>query len=194
MLNDKLNDKKIILASASPRRQQFLKEMNINFSIKIKNIEEVYPKNLKAEEITNYLAKLKANAFEKDLKKNEILITADTIVWHKNKPLEKPQDKKSAIRMLLSLSGKTHKVITSVCIKSQKKEIIFNDVTKVTFAKINEDEINYYVSNFSVLDKAGSYGIQDWIGLIGIKKIKGSYTNVVGLPTQLLYKNLIKFI
>ncbi len=194
MLNDKLNDKKIILASASPRRQQFLKEMNINFSIKIKNIEEVYPKNLKSEEITNYLAKLKANAFEKDLKKNEILITADTIVWHKNKPLEKPQDKKSAIRMLLSLSGKTHKVITSVCIKSQKKEIIFNDVTKVTFAKINEDEINYYVSNYSVLDKAGSYGIQDWIGLIGIKKIKGSYTNVVGLPTQLLYKNLIKFI
>lgn len=193
MLNDKFKNHKIILASGSPRRQQFLKELEIDFEIKLKEIEEIYPDHLKAEEITNFLAKLKASAFENELQDNEVLITSDTIVWFDNKALGKPIDASHAVRMLTEMSGKTHKVITSVCIKSTKKEVVFHDETLVTFTDLSLDEIEFYLKNYKPFDKAGSYGIQEWIGLVAIEKIKGSYANVVGLPTHKLYKELMNF-
>jgi septum formation protein len=193
MLNDKIKNHKIILASGSPRRQQFLKELEIDFEIRLKEIEEIYPDHLKAEEITNFLAKLKASAFENELQDNEVLITSDTIVWLDNKALGKPIDATHALRMLTEMSGKTHKVITSVCIKSTKKEVVFHDETLVTFTDLSLDEIEFYLKNYKPFDKAGSYGIQEWIGLVAIEKIEGSYANVVGLPTHKLYKELMKF-
>jgi septum formation protein len=193
MLNDKFKNHKIILASGSPRRQQFLKELEIDFEIRLKEIEEIYPDHLKAEEITNFLAKLKASAFENELQDNEVLITSDTIVWLDNKALGKPSDATHALRMLTEMSGKTHKVITSVCIKSTKKEVVFHDETLVTFTDLSLDEIEFYLKNYKPFDKAGSYGIQEWIGLVAIEKIEGSYANVVGLPTHKLYKELMNF-
>ena len=193
MLNDKFKNHKIILASGSPRRQQFLKELEIYFEIKLKEIEEIYPDHLKAEEITNFLAKLKASAFENELQDNEVLITSDTIVWLDNKALGKPIDASHAVRMLTEMSGKTHKVITSVCIKSTKKEVVFHEETLVTFTDLSLDEIEFYLKNYKPFDKAGSYGIQEWIGLVAIEKIEGSYANVVGLPTHKLYKELMNF-
>lgn len=193
MLNEKFKNHKIILASGSPRRQQFLKELEIDFEIKLKEIEEIYPDHLKAEEITNFLAKLKASAFENELQDNEVLITSDTIVWLDNKALGKPIDASHAVRMLTEMSGKTHKVITSVCIKSTKKEVVFHDETLVTFTDLSLDEIEFYLKNYKPFDKAGSYGIQEWIGLVAIEKIEGSYANVVGLPTHKLYKELMNF-
>lgn len=193
MLNDKFKNHKIILASGSPRRQQFLKELEIDFEIKLKEIEEICPDHLQAEEITNFLAKLKASAFENELQDNEVLITSDTIVWLDNKALGKPIDASHAVRMLTEMSGKTHKVITSVCIKSTKKEVVFHEETLVTFTDLSLDEIEFYLNNYKPFDKAGSYGIQEWIGLIAIEKIEGSYANVVGLPTHKLYKELMNF-
>jgi septum formation protein len=192
MLNEKFKNHKIILASGSPRRQQFLKELDIDFEIRLKEIEEIYPNHLQAEEITDFLAKLKANAFENELKDNEILITSDTIVWLKNQALGKPNDASHALKMLTEMSGKTHEVITSVCIKTNQKEIVFHDKTSVTFASLTSQEIEYYLKNYKPLDKAGSYGIQEWIGLVAIEKIEGSYANVVGLPTHKLYSELLK--
>ncbi len=193
MLNEKFKNHKIILASGSPRRQQFLRELEIDFEIRLKEIEEIYPDHLKAEEITNFLAKLKASAFENELQDNEVLITSDTIVWLDNKALGKPIDASHAVRMLTEMSGKTHKVITSVCIKSTKKEVVFHDETLVTFTDLSLEEIEFYLKNYKPFDKAGSYGIQEWIGLVAIEKIEGSYTNVVGLPTHKLYKELMNF-
>lgn len=193
MLNEKFKNHKIILASGSPRRQQFLKELELDFEIKLKEIEEIYPDHLKAEEITNFLAKLKASAFENELQDNEVLITSDTIVWLDNKALGKPIDASHAVKMLTEMSGKTHKVITSVCIKSTKKEVVFYDETLVTFTDLSLDEIEFYLKNYTPFDKAGSYGIQEWIGLVAIEKIEGSYANVVGLPTHKLYKELMNF-
>lgn len=193
MLNEKFKNHKIILASGSPRRQQFLKELEIDFEIKLKEIEEIYPDHLKAEEITDFLAKLKASAFENELNNNEVLITSDTIVWLENKALGKPIDASHALRMLTEMSGKTHKVITSVCLKSIKKEVVFHDETLVTFTDLSLDEIEFYLKNYKPFDKAGSYGIQEWIGLVAIEKIEGSYANVVGLPTHKLYKELMNF-
>jgi septum formation protein len=193
MLNDKIKNHKIILASGSPRRQQFLKELEIDFEIRLKEIEEIYPDHLKVEEITNFLAKLKASAFENELQDNEVLITSDTIVWLDNKALGKPSDATHALRMLTEMSGKTHKVITSVCIKTTQKELVFHDETLVTFASLTLEEIEYYLNIYKPFDKAGSYGIQEWIGLVAIEKIEGSYANVVGLPTHKLYKELMNF-
>ncbi len=193
MLNEKFKNYKIILASGSPRRQQFLKELDIDFEIRLKEIEEIYPDHLQAEEITDFLAKLKASAFENDLQDNEVLITSDTIVWLENKALGKPSDASQAVKMLTEMSGKTHKVITSVCIKTTQKELVFHDETLVTFASLTLEEIEYYLNNYQPFDKAGSYGIQEWIGLVAIEKIEGSYANVVGLPTHKLYKELINF-
>lgn len=193
MLNEKFKNHRIILASGSPRRQQFLKELDVNFEIQLKDIEEIYPEHLQAEQITNFLAKLKASAFVDDLKQNDILITSDTIVWLNNKALGKPKDFDGAFEMITEMSGKTHKVITSVCIKTIEKEVIFYDETLVTFADLSSDEIKYYLNNYKPYDKAGSYGIQEWIGLVAIEKIEGSYANVVGLPTHKLYQELMKF-
>ena len=190
MLRDKLKAYKIILASGSPRRQQFLKDLDIDFEIRLKEIEEIYPESLKAEEITNYLAELKAKAFEGELQKNELLITSDTIVWMNNQAIGKPKDYEDAFTILKKLADATHEVITSVCFTtSNSTETIF-DITKVTFSKLSYEAIHYYLENYKPFDKAGAYGIQDWIGLIGITKIEGSYTNVVGLPTEKVYHYL----
>ncbi len=193
MLNEKFKNHRIILASGSPRRQQFLKELDVDFEIHLKDIEEIYPEHLQAEEITNFLAKLKASAFENELHQNDILITSDTIVWLNNKALGKPKDYDDAFEMLTEMSGKTHKVITSVCIKTTEKENVFYDETLVTFTNLSSEEIKYYLNNYKPFDKAGSYGIQEWIGLVTIEKIEGSYANVVGLPTHRLYQELMKF-
>lgn len=193
MLNEKFKNHHIILASGSPRRQQFLKELDVDFEIKLKDIEEIYPEHLQAEEITNFLAKLKASAFVDDLKQNDILITSDTIVWLDNKALGKPKDFVDAFQMITEMSSKTHKVITSICIKAIEKEVVFYDETLVTFANLSSEEIKYYLNNYKPYDKAGSYGIQEWIGLVAIEKIEGSYANVVGLPTHKLYQELMKF-
>ena len=193
MLKDKLNKINIILASGSPRRQQFFKEMDLHYTIRLKEIEEIYPEHLQAEEITNFLAELKANAFENDLKENDILVTSDTIVWLNGKALGKPKDYNDAFKMLQELANQSHEVITSVCLKSLDKTEVFHCVTKVTFSDLSDEAIRYYLDNYKPFDKAGSYGIQDWIGLIGISKIEGSYTNVVGLPTEILFQKLMNY-
>lgn len=191
MLSEKLKNYKLILASGSPRRQQFFRDLNLDFEIRLKEIDEVYPEHLKASEVTDFLAELKAAAF--DLKENEILITSDTIVWLDQKVLGKPKNYEDAFVILQELSGNTHQVITSVCLKSSEKKKVFNVTTKVTFSELTEEMIRFYLDNFKPFDKAGAYGIQEWIGLVGIEKIEGSYTNVVGLPTEKFYKELICF-
>ena len=190
MLKEKLKNYNIILASKSPRRQQFFKDLNIDFTIKLKEVEELYPQKLKGIEITDYLANLKAKAY-KNLKDNDLLITSDTIVWLENKALGKPKNYHEAFVMLKNLSGKKHEVITSISIKNKKFQKIINDITTVFFKKLSDKEINYYINNYKPFDKAGAYGIQEWIGFIAIDKIEGSYFNVVGLPVHKLYKELM---
>ena len=194
MLKNKLQKYKLVLASGSPRRQQFFKDLDLDFEIRLKEIEEVFPPELKREEITNYLAELKANAFEGELKNDEILITSDTIVWHKDKALGKPKDAQDAFEILKSLSDATHEVITSVCFKTNFDVEVIYEVTRVTFNKLSDEAIRYYIENYKPFDKAGAYGIQEWIGLIGITKIEGSYTNVVGLPTEKVYTYLTSYL
>jgi septum formation protein len=194
MLKRILKNHKIILASGSPRRQQFFKDLDLDFEIRLKDIEEIYPDALEAEEITNFLAELKANAFEGELNKNEILVTSDTIVWHKNNALGKPKDYDEAFRILKSLSNDTHEVITSVCFKTIEKKFTFHEVTKVTFNALSDESIHYYLENYKPFDKAGAYGIQEWIGFIGVSKIEGSYANVMGMPTHKVYDYLLKFV
>ena len=190
MLKQKLNNYNVILASGSPRRQQFFRDLDIDFSIQLKEIEEIYPENLKGVAITNYLSHLKSEVFS-TLNDNDLLITSDTIVWLEGKALGKPKDAKDAFTMLRALSGKKHEVITSVCLKTTSFQKIINDVTSVTFKQLSDDEIHYYINNYKPFDKAGAYGIQEWIGFIGIEKIEGSYFNVVGLPVHKLYKELM---
>jgi septum formation protein len=191
MLKEKLANYNIILASKSPRRQQFLKDLDLPFIIELKEVEEVYPPELQGAEITDYLADLKSKPFI-NLKKNDVLITSDTIVWLEGKALGKPKGKKEAIKILQELSGKMHQVITSVSLKGSNFQTIFNDTTRVYFKELTADEIVYYVKKHQPYDKAGSYGIQEWIGFIGIERIEGSYFNVMGLPVQKLYKELMK--
>ena len=193
MLKEKLKGYNIILASGSPRRQQYMKELGVDFEIRLKDVEEIYPENLQGAEITDYLAELKANSLKDSLSDNEIVITSDTIVWHEGKALGKPTDYDDAFAMLKSLSGKTHEVITSVCMMTDRNIDIFNDTTKVTFHDLQDDEIKYYIDNFQPYDKAGAYGIQEWIGLVAIDKIEGSYPNVVGMPVGKVYQHLINF-
>lgn len=194
MLKEKLKDYKVILASGSPRRQQYLRELDIDFEIRLKDVEEVYPPELKGSEITDFLAELKAQAMTDSLSDDEILITSDTIVWHEGKALGKPTDYDDAFMMLQSLSGKTHEVITSVCIKNTGNSETFNETTKVTFNNLTDEEIKYYLDNYRPYDKAGAYGIQEWIGLVAIARIDGSYATVVGLPVDKVYQRLCKFI
>jgi len=193
MLKEKLKGYKIILASGSPRRQQFFKDLDLDFEIKLKEVEEIYPDTLQGIEITNFLAELKANSFNNDIQPNEIIVTSDTIVWFENKALGKPKDADDAFQMLQSMAGKTHEVITSVCFKTISKSDLLHTITKVTFNPISDEEIQYYIQNYKPFDKAGAYGIQEWIGLMAISKIEGSYTNVVGLPTDLVYDYLSNF-
>ncbi len=194
MLNQKLKKYNIILASGSPRRQEFFKDLGIDFEIRLRPVEEDYPKDLQHAEISDYLAQLKSKPFEKELKENDILITSDTIVWHNDMALGKPIDEEDAFNMIQSMRGKTHEVITSVCFTTTKAQKTVNCLTKVTFKEFTDDEIWYYVKNFSPLDKAGAYGIQEWIGQIGVTKIEGSYFNVMGLPVHLVYETLGNFI
>lgn len=181
---------KLYLGSSSPRRVELLEQMGIPFEQRVVEVDEKYPAELKGEAITNFLAKLKGKAYQKTLQENELALTADTIVWHNGVALGKPKDEVEAIEMLMSLSGKIHNVISSVCLNTIKEQICVSDTTKVTMSDLSMDKIAYYVKNFKPYDKAGAYGIQEWIGLVGITKIEGSYTNVVGLPTKKTYQLL----
>jgi septum formation protein len=186
--------KKVILASKSPRRHFLLKELGIDFQIaENHDVEEDYPSDLKPDEIPVYLAKKKAKEFSGKLEQNTILITADTIVWCEQSILNKPKNREDACRILKKLSGNKHTVITGVCITSLKKEVCFHATTDVYFASLTEEEIEHYLKEYRPYDKAGAYGIQEWIGYIGIEKINGSYFNVMGLPIQKLYRELKNF-
>lgn len=191
MLNP--TNKHIILASKSPRRQQLFKELGLDFSIQTKDIDESYPTNLKASEITDFIAKKKAQAFENELQENDILVTSDTIVWHNGEALEKPRDRAHAIEMMESYSNTSHDVITSVCLTSKEKTVVFHDITQVYFKPLSKEEIEFYVDNYNPYDKAGAYGIQEWIGFIGVTKLVGSYFNVMGFPVHKFYEELSKF-
>ncbi len=192
MLHKKLSKYNIILASGSPRRQQFFKDLDIPFCIRLKEVKETYPKELKGSEITDFLADLKSKPFDCSLAENDLLITSDTIVWLENKAIGKPKDAEDSFKILQKLSGKKHQVITSVSIKSKNFQKIINDTTDVYFKELTDEEINYYIKNYYTFDKAGGYGIQEWIGFIGIEKIEGSYFNVMGLPINKLYKELMQ--
>jgi len=194
MLNEQLKNFRLILASGSPRRQQFFKELGLDFEIILKPIKEEFPERLSHFEISDYLAQLKSLPFKAELNPSDILITSDTIVWHNNKALGKPKNAEDAFNMIKSMSNTTHEVITSVCFTTSEKQKTVNAVTKVTFKALTEAEINYYINTCKPFDKAGAYGIQEWIGQIGITKIEGSYFNVVGLPTHVVYQTLQQFI
>ncbi|WP_417196107.1 Maf-like protein [Bizionia sp.] len=194
MLNEQLKNFRLILASGSPRRQQFFRELGLDFEIILKPIKEEFPERLSHFEISDYLAQLKSLPFKAELNPSDILITSDTIVWHNNKALGKPKNAEDAFNMIKSMSNTTHEVITSVCFTTSEKQKTVNAVTKVTFKALTEAEINYYINTCKPFDKAGAYGIQEWIGQIGITKIEGSYFNVVGLPTHVVYQTLQQFI
>jgi len=186
-----MNFPPIILASKSPRRQELLEQMDLDFRIVLKDVDESYPDNLMPEEIAVYIAQKKATAFD-EIVSDEVVLTADTIVSIEGHILGKPETEEHAIEMLKMLSGKTHQVITGVCLFYKHKYHSFYDVSDVTFRVLTHDEISTYVTKYKPMDKAGSYGIQEWVGIAGIVKINGSYTNVVGLPTEKLYQALIK--
>ncbi len=194
MVLENLKGKRILLASKSPRRHYLLKELGIDFE-PVDNFldDESYPEEMPIEEIPVFLAKKKANNINELLNENSILITADTIVWCNNSVLNKPDSYDEAYQMLNSLSGNKHTVITGVCLRSSEKETTFIATTDVYFTKLSDGEIEYYLGKFKPFDKAGAYGIQEWIGYIGIEKINGSYFNVMGLPVQKVYKELKKF-
>jgi septum formation protein len=183
-----------ILASRSPRRAQLLKELGLKFDIVIKDYKEEYPGNLSGAEIAEYLAYEKASQFRGDLSDNDIVITADTIVWCNNTVLDKPSSFKEAVEILRIISGKTHDVITGVTFLSNLGEYTFSSTTRVTFDKLSDEEISWYIKEFKPFDKAGAYGIQEWIGLAGIISIEGSYFNVMGLPVQKVYTELKRYI
>ena len=190
MLNENLKNHNIILASGSPRRQEFFKNLELDFEIRLKPVKEEYPPRLTHFEISNYLSQLKALPFKNELSPNDILITSDTIVWHNNIALGKPRDKDEAFSILKSLSNTTHEVITSVCFTTTTYTKTLHNITKVTFKVLSDKEILHYINTYKPFDKAGAYGIQEWIGQIGVTKIEGSYFNVMGLPVHLVYKTL----
>ena len=190
----KLQRYNLILASRSPRRQMLLRGLDLVFEVKVKNTKEVFPEEMDYTKVPEYLAQLKAGAFiQKDLDKNSIIITADTIVILENEIIGKPKSKKEAKQMLHRLSGKEHTVITGVCLTSNEQQHVFSARSEVLFRTLNDADIEYYVEEYSPLDKAGSYGIQEWIGYVAIEKINGSFYNVMGLPTQMLFEELIQF-
>lgn len=193
-LRKKLKGHTLILGSASPRRKLFLEQMGLEFQWRTKPVDEVHPKDLKAGEISEYLAKLKADAFRGELGEGEILMTSDTVVWHQGVSLAKPKDGEEAIGMLQALSGDWHQVISSVCFTTRLAQTLRTATTRVRFRDLSQEEIEYYVDTYRPLDKAGAYGIQEWIGLVGIVEIQGSHPNVVGLPTHLVYGTLMELL
>jgi septum formation protein len=184
---------KLILGSGSPRRQELLKSLGFSFEVRPINADESFPETLKAENIPLYLAEKKANSYPATLNDKELLITSDTIVWCDGKVLNKPADFEEGKEMLGTLSGKMHEVYTAVCLKNGEKQVLFHDLSKVYFKVLTNEEIEYYLINFNPYDKAGGYGVQDWIGYVAIEKIEGSFYNVMGLPVKKLYEELIKF-
>jgi septum formation protein len=194
-LESKLNNfpYQIILGSASPRRQELLKGLGFTFAVKPTHADETFPAHLAAAEIPRYLAKKKADAFTEELKENDLLITADTVVWCEGRIYNKPDNYEDGTRMLNELSGKMHEVFTAVCIKGRHKELLFHDTSRVYFKQFGAEEIDYYLTHFKPYDKAGAYGVQDWLGYTGIERIEGSFYNVMGLPVKPLYDALIGF-
>jgi septum formation protein len=193
LLTEKLKNTNIILASQSPRRKELLAGLGLEFSTISLDIDETFDRNLyKREQITELLSAKKAKAYTA-IQPNDLIITSDTTVWVDDESLEKAETREEAYEMLKKLSGKTHSVYTSVTIRSTEKEVTFSDETQVTFAKLSDEEIYFYIDNYKPFDKAGAYGVQEWIGYIGVDNMNGSYFNVMGLPIHKLYKELIKF-
>lgn len=184
---------KLILASNSPRRQELLTRLGLPFEVRIKEVEETYPGNLQRYEVAEYLAAKKADAYLSDLKDQEVILTADTIVCLEDRVLNKPTATAEAQEMLRALSGRDHDVITGVCLMSNKKKVVLHDVTRVFFKPLTEEEINWYINHYKPFDKAGAYGAQDWIGMVAIQKLEGSFYNVMGLPMHALYAALLAF-
>lgn len=184
---------KIILASKSPRRSELMKMAGFEFEVRSKDVPEIHPSGVAPEDIPAYLAKMKASALLPELKDNEVLIGADTIVILDGKIYEKPMDREDAIKMISALCGHTHKVVTGVYMADKTKEITFSETTRVTFNQLSIDEISYYVDNYKPYDKAGAYACQEWIGAVAIRKFEGDYFNVVGLPINRVYQELKKF-
>ena len=190
---DNLEKYKVILASGSPRRRELMAGLGVNYEVRIlPDVDESYPDTLQGEEIPLYIAKEKADAYIPMMQPDELIITADTIVWLDGKVLGKPRDREDALQMLRTMSGRTHEVFTGVCITTTDWQRSFTAQTEVRFATLSEDEIIYYVDNFKPMDKAGAYGVQEWIGFIGVENISGSYYNIMGLPVQKLHRELLK--
>lgn len=190
---DAIEHYKLILASGSPRRRQLMADAGFSFEVRLKQTEEVWQQGMDIRKVPEYLASLKADAFKSELKNDELLITADTVVCLGNRILGKPKDREEAIQMLRDLSGCKHTVVTGVCLTTMECRKNFSSFTDVYFKELSEEEIVYYVDNFKPMDKAGAYGIQEWIGYIGIRRIEGSFYNVMGLPVQQLYETLKNF-
>ena len=190
---DNLKKYKVILASNSPRRKELLAGLGVDYEVRtLPDVDESYPETLQGADIPLYIAKEKADAYVAMMQPGELMITADTIVWMDGKVLGKPQDKEDALQMLRTMSGRTHEVFTGVCITTTDWQRSFTAQTEVRFATLSEEEIAYYVDNFQPMDKAGAYGVQEWIGFIGVENISGSYYNIMGLPVQKLYRELLK--
>lgn len=186
----KILQKKLILASKSPRRKQLLEEAGFQFKIRVKDVEESYPADMPVMDVAPFLAEKKAMASMEMIKQDEILLTADSIVILEHEIFEKPKDVADAKRILRRLSGKVHQVVTGVCLVSTKEKRVFSGVSNVHFETLTEDEIDFYITNFKPFDKAGAYAIQEWIGHCKISKIEGTYTNIMGLPMELVFRNL----
>ena len=194
MIQQRFEKYHLILASQSPRRQYLLKELGLNFEIRTTHVPELYPENLSPEQIAVFLAELKADSFDTSrLDAKTLIISADTIVCVESEILGKPGNYEEAVRMLLKLSGRKHEVISAVCLKTKSKRRTFSVSSSVYFKELSMEEIDYYIENFQPFDKAGGYGIQEWIGYIGISKIEGSFFNIMGLPVKEFYEELLKF-
>ena len=190
---DNMKKYKVILASNSPRRKELLAGLGVDYEVRtLPDVDESYPETLQGADIPLYIAKEKADAYVAMMQPGELMITADTIVWLDGKVLGKPRDREDALQMLRTMSGRTHEVFTGVCITTTDWQRSFTAQTEVRFATLSEEEIAYYVDNFQPMDKAGAYGVQEWIGFIGVENISGSYYNIMGLPVQKLYRELLK--
>ncbi|MBK7881685.1 MAG: septum formation protein Maf [Saprospiraceae bacterium] len=193
MCNNYINRRKLILASSSPRRKQLLEEAGFWFDVRPIDIDETFPNDMALESVASYIAEKKANAAQNFIQENEILLTADSVVVLGDKIFNKPLDFNDAYRMLAHLSGKTHIVYTGVCLRDQKQELIFTGKSMVSFRELNDSEVRWYINKYKPYDKAGSYAVQEWIGLCKISDIEGSYANIMGLPTDLVYEALRNF-
>jgi septum formation protein len=191
-LQEKFKNHRIILASGSPRRQELFGGLDLSYVVMTKDTPEVYPDHLVRDQITTLLARTKAEAFRPELEPQDVLVTADTIVWFQDRALEKPRERAEAIRMLQALSGDIHEVISTVCITTHRDQIMHTEVTEVHFNQLTNEEITHYVDNYQPYDKAGAYGIQEWLGYVGVSKLVGCYYNVMGLPVKNLYEELKK--